>query len=261
MHTMRSVNGLRYHLSSPLLFNSFESGTNVYKERQVLALRYQVYCHEKGFLPAECYPDRLERDDYDKFSTHIVACNRTGHVVGALRVVKPPHDIPFPFQEKCTNLFPSLHVPARQRCIEVSRLVISKAYRHRADDTLYEFSSCLLTEPDPLPKLDLPGNTEWKKLTHGVDRRRQDSTVLKGLFRKLYQYSHKHGFGYWYMAIDKSLARLLKSNFHFPLYPIGEETDYYGPVTPYIISLQQLDVDLSQANPSLLAWLQTVDSE
>jgi hypothetical protein len=37
--------------------------------------------------------------------------------------------------------------------------------------------------------------------------------------------------------------------------PIGMETDYYGPVTPYIADLRELEVRVGKSNPELLEWM------
>src|SRR5690606_32062710 len=38
-------------------------------------LRYQVYCRERGFLPAECYPDEIETDAFDAHAVHLGVLN------------------------------------------------------------------------------------------------------------------------------------------------------------------------------------------
>ena len=57
--------------------------------RAVFGLRYQVYCEERGFLPAERYPNRLESDEYDLHAAHFATFDQDGQVVAAARLV--PH--------------------------------------------------------------------------------------------------------------------------------------------------------------------------
>lgn len=39
-------------------------------KQKVFSIRYQVYCKELNFEPAENFPDGLERDIYDDRSIH-----------------------------------------------------------------------------------------------------------------------------------------------------------------------------------------------
>ena len=54
--------------------------------KNVLALRYKVYCEERGFEKPEDHPDGLERDEYDEYSVHFAAIEKgTQEVVGTIR--------------------------------------------------------------------------------------------------------------------------------------------------------------------------------
>ena len=69
----------------------------------------------------------------------------------------------------------------------------------------------------------------------------------------MYRYSVDHGIRYWYAAMERSLVRAL-SRFEFIFNPIGLETDYYGPVAPYLADLRELERRLDVSNPDLMAW-------
>ncbi|MFZ4701404.1 MAG: PEP-CTERM/exosortase system-associated acyltransferase [Candidatus Methylumidiphilus sp.] len=256
MQTMAAAVGASLLPSTYFSFKVFDSGTDAPKEKQVLALRYQIYCREMGFLPADKYPDHLECDEYDAFSTHIAACNQHGAVVGSLRAVKPPLGVPFPFQKYCHRLFADKVAPPRHKCSEISRLVVSKSYRHRIDDTILGISSHLVDDPAPLPVQTQYENVDRSLAERRRERRKHEPDILLGLIRHLYRYSKRHGVAYWYMAVDRSLARLLTNIFHFVLDPIGEQTDHNGTVTPYLLSLSRLEKDLVAADPEMFAWLQ-----
>lgn len=240
---------LKYQDSRYFNFFSFVAGTDTHNEELVFGLRYQVYCLERGFLPADDYPDGLERDEYDEFSTHIAAVNHSGLVVGSLRIVYPPDGIPFPFQQHCTRLFPGNIYPPSRDCIEISRLVISKVYRRRADDTPLGFSSKLLEETS-IQSVPVPSQEE------GGGRRKLHPEILMGLIREMYRQCKQLGVGYWYVAMESSLARLLQ-RIHFAFEPIGEVEDYYGPVAPYILSIARFEADIRLKSPDMYEWFQS----
>jgi N-acyl amino acid synthase of PEP-CTERM/exosortase system len=246
-------------LSSPYFrFKTIAADTDPSNEERIFALRYQVYCLERSFLPPENYPNGLEKDEYDAFSTHVAAYSMTGMLVGSLRLVMPPDGTQFPFQVHCTRLFANLAYPPNRECMEVSRFVISKLYRRRVGDTVFGVSQQLLEESS-LPKNAYDRRTSPRG---GADRRKfQQPEILLGIFREAYRHCKQQGIGYWYMALEKPLVRLLKRLFYFSLEPIGEPVDYYGPVTPCRLSMEHFDDALSRGAPVLFAWFQGVLKE
>jgi len=237
----------KYFDSKYFTFKTFRHGMDPGSEKLVFALRYQVYCLERGFLPVDDYPDGLECDEYDEHSTYVVAINQSNIVVGALRVVAPPEGIPFPFQTHCTRLFNRPALPSARDCVEVSRVVVSKVYRRRADDTSYGFSTALLDAP-PLSAIITPSQADSRRKLH--------PDILLGILRHAYQYCKEVGVGYWYVAIEPSLARMLR-RINFAFEAIGEEEDYYGPVTPYILAIDKFESDVSRNCPAMFNWFQS----
>lgn len=71
----------------------------------------------------------------------------------------------------------------------------------------------------------------------------------------MYQHSVRAGIRYWYAAMERPLARVLE-RMGFPFEQVGPETDYFGPVTPYMADLRRLEVLVGGRNPALLAWMQ-----
>jgi hypothetical protein len=53
-------------------------------------------------------------------------------------------------------------------------------------------------------------------------------------------------------AMEQSLRRLF-ARFHFPFHQIGPSVDYYGPVAPFLLDLDELDGALYEKAPWLLA--------
>ena len=238
-------------------FKNFAAGTDPANEEQMFELRYQVYCLERAFLPPEDYPNGLEHDAYDAFSTHIAAFSLAGLMVGGLRLVTPSDRESFPFQAHCTELFANRTNPPNHECAEISRLVISKLYRRRAGDSLFGVPLQLMEE-SPVP----PAAVDRRKTQRGdSDRRKMQPEILLGLLRQVYRHCKLQGIGDWYMAMERSLTRLLERMFYFSVEHIGEQADYYGPVTPCILSMEHFDRALSRGDPVLFAWFQDALSD
>ena len=238
-------------------FKIFSAETDPIDERLVFALRYQVYCLERFFLPVENYPNGIEQDEHDACSTHIAAYNLSGLLVGSLRLVKPFNGSLFPFEEHCTELFTDREYPRRDQCAEISRLVISKLYRRRTNDTVYGVSSQLVEEcPD-----DRSINDRRKEKRDDSERRKLQPEILLGLLKHVYLHSKQLGISHWYMAVEKPLVRLLQRLLFFSLEPIGEQADYYGPVIPCILSVEYFEEALSNGDPVLFAWFQEASTQ
>ncbi len=196
--------------------------------RRAQALRYQVYCLECQFLSPDDYPDGLESDAYDATAAHFYAYDEKNELVGYVRLIRPDTKQRFPFQDHCHTSTDKATLPLPGRAGEISRLMVRHDYRR------------------------LRGNPV------AGERRHEALQVMLGLYRQMYAYSRTHGIGYWYAAMERALARSLQ-RLHFGFNAIGPQTDYYGPVAPYLAHLQTLESQLGVRDPDLLAWLQQPD--
>ena len=195
-------------------------------------LRYQVYCHERGFLPAANYPDQQEIDKYDRHSTHFGVLNNRGELVATARLVEQS-EAGLPMLEHCA-IVPAdtlLHYP-KEGVVEVSRLAVSRNYNRRSGDGFYS-----LQGPDP------------DTVTH---ERRLGGEIVLALYKVLYQASKVRGHTHWLMAMEKSLRRLL-TRYGFPFVPIGPESDYYGLVAPYSMNFAEFDAVITSGRIPILA--------
>jgi len=68
----------------------------------------------------------------------------------------------------------------------------------------------------------------------------------------MYQFSKRQGLTHWLAAMEKTLLRLLH-RYQFGFKPIGPEVDYYGPVTPYLAEIAQMEEGVRQRHPELFA--------
>ena len=131
----------------------------------------------------------------------------------------------FPLFLHCT-IFPGeteLYRP-EHTVVEVSRLSVSRKYRRRKEDGAY-------------------GDQGAPPLRVGDERRGEHAEYGGALIVSLYsvyQASKRHGITQWLAAIEISLRRLL-AKYGFPLRLIGPETDYFGPVAPYLMALTEFD--------------------
>ncbi len=58
--------------------------------RESYRLRYRIYCLERKWLHPENYPEKEERDDFDRVSAHFIALDKDRDVVGTIRLILPP---------------------------------------------------------------------------------------------------------------------------------------------------------------------------
>lgn len=199
-------------------------------------LRYEVYCLECAFLPADRYPDQLESDHYDAEAAHFGSFNSTGDLVGYVRLLHPNAELKLPLQVHCPDLLPGCHMPRAAHSAEISRLMVRKDYRRRRGDLLAGVAA--LRDP-----------------TSAEDERRNPSPqIMLSLYRELFRHSLDIGLKHWFAAMERPLARVL-ARMGFSFHQVGAVGDYFGPVAAYKADLQELQVRVGAVNPELLRWL------
>jgi N-acyl amino acid synthase of PEP-CTERM/exosortase system len=214
--------------------------------KEILRLRYEVYCLECHYLDAREYDEGLETDSYDIRSYHVGAHNLEGLLVGTVRLVFASEAEVFPFEEHC-KVFDDFDFPPRAQCAEVSRLVVRKDFRRRPGDSLQGVSK------EFQEKGKVEDISPLKEHKPGPHRRSSSPQILLGMYREMYRHSRKAGIRYWFAAMEKGLARSLgKMGFHFVA--VGPEGDYYGPVAAYVVDLWELHDNLRHANEFLACW-------
>ena len=204
-------------------------------------LRYQVYCLECGFLEPGDYAEQRESDEHDVNSSHFCASNLRDEMVGYVRLVRADALQTFPFQSHCTALLDGAVLSPPTESAEISRLMVRQDYRRRVGDIV-------------------PGvNVESDVIRPAHDLRANSPQILLSLYRQMYAYSLENGIRYWYAAMERSLARVL-TRMNFSFRQIGPQTDYYGPVAPYMADLRELEDRVGQSNPALLAWMHNIEN-
>lgn len=207
---------------------------------QSFGLRYQVYCLERAFLNPEHYLNHMEIDTFDAYALHFGTMNLEGELVGTARLVQDSV-AGFPLLQHC-SIFPSeteLYRP-ENTVVEVSRLSVSRKYRRLKIDGPYGDHSA-------------PGVYAGKE--RRGEHAQNEGELIVSLYRALYQASKRHGITHWLAATERSLHRLL-AKFAFPFRLIGPQTDYFGPVAPYLMDVSEFDqVILSHKKPLLDEFL------
>jgi N-acyl-L-homoserine lactone synthetase len=185
-------------------------------------LRYQVYCIERGFLSAEEYPDGRECDEFDRHSLHLGVVDAQGALLATARLVKV-NMIGLPLFRHCQIYARESELyQESNRVAEISRVCVSRELRQR-----------------------------------GIG----GASVAITLYRAIYQASKRNGFTHWLVATEPSLQRLLAS-LQVPFREVGPQTDYYGPVAPYLVDLSQWDQTiLSGSLPALHSFLDGLEPE
>ena len=205
--------------------------------RRIYQLRYQIYCQERGFLPTADYPDGLESDPYDAQAAHFCSFNLKNELVGYVRLVRPNGLQTFPFQSHCPILLEGVTLPPPLESGEVSRLMVHPNYRRRRGDTMAGV------------------NLQSEKGTPEHEMRSQSPQILLSLYRQIYGFSRTDGVRYWYAAMERYLAQVL-IHLDFGFHQIGLQTDYYGPVSPYLADLYETEKRVGKSHPELLDWMQ-----
>jgi N-acyl amino acid synthase of PEP-CTERM/exosortase system len=218
-------------------FRRLKSSDGLWDEVQ--QLRYAVYCLECKYLDAAKFPDERESDEYDPYSVHFAATNERKEMVATLRLVRDSR-LGFPLEQHAGSLSPDYHRLPRERTAEISRLILARSYRRRANDGLYGQE---LGDPEK----DAQAKAE------ATYRRSQYPLILFGLFKEMYLESVRMGLEYWVAAMETSLQRML-SKFGLGLQQVGEPMSYYGQVIPYYVSIRQLEQFVMESRPDVFQF-------
>lgn len=201
-------------------------------------LRYEAYCERQKFLDASEYPERYERDQFDRNSLHVgIIHDQTQVMTATARIVygKSQFDAPpLPLYEHCSVDRKYQNFLDKTRYVgEISRFVMSPA----ALDRILEFTS--REQEGPV------GQGPSSKY-------RVSLPAILTLYKSIYQASRINGIAVLVAAMEQSLRRLV-TRFRFPFHQIGPEVDYFGPVAPFLLDLDELDDVLFDEAPWLLA--------
>ncbi len=205
-------------------FDVLVADTDSLKE-QVYGIRYEVYCEEFAYEPKEAFPDKLERDVFDEYSTHCLIVHRqSGVAAGCVRLVNGSPEHLLPIEAHCAEAVDSAHLADlqvhRHESSELSRLAVRKAFRRRHGET----------------KTPLGGRL-------GSEFARNETRVFPLIAVAAYMAAcavgeltgRKRG----YAMMEPFLPRLLRRS-GIAFTSIGEPMDYHGMRAPYMTDVARV---------------------
>ena len=200
--------------------------------RQAHELRFQVYCLEMtDFEKASEHPDGLEKDVYDARSVHGLLLHRkTGQATGTVRLVLPRLDAPEQsFAIHAVSDHPTLkdhrEFPPFTTA-EVSRFCISRQFRRRATDTLYD-----------------------QKENDSTGEGRSGPLMRLGLIQVLLQMSAQYGITHWCAVMEPTLLRML-AGMAIRFNPIGPPVEYHGLRQPCSCNIAEILQAVKRERPA-----------
>jgi len=226
-------------------------------------LRYKVYCEEWGFEKPEKYPDRQETDEFDKHAVHFAAIDDSDKVVGTVRLILFSSD-GFPLEKHC-DIDSSAEGVSGEDMAEISRLVISKAYRKRTEDKYiygpdeerriiggydrYNYS----TNNNYRRSNDRYGNgrqSNGRLRNEMAAEKRNRHELVTSLYKAVYHESKRRRLTHWYAVMTKGLVLLL-NRYGIRFRAIADPVDYHGIRTPYLGEIQKIEQEVSDEKPEI----------
>src|SRR3972149_11493199 len=149
----------------------------------ITRLRYDVYCLECKYLDAAQHPNGREIDEFDPHSIHFASTNERSEMVSTLRLVLDS-PLGFPLEHHAGTLSEEFRRLPRDKTAEISRLILAKSYRRRANDGLYGEE---LGDPEK----------EAAARAEASYKRSQYPLILFRLFKEMYMESLSRGLEDW----------------------------------------------------------------
>jgi len=188
---------------------------------QVFRLRYQVLCIEKRLpdFDFKHYPNRLEKDDYDSHSAHILLRHRSSNeFIGTVRLIladtmRPQKKLPIELHGQLDPALCDIQALPRRRMAEISRFLITEQFDRRKGNRRERTGS----DHNVISR---------EKDRRGGDRRSEVNIAL-ALVAGVMRMSANHDIRYWFSVMDPSLNRLL-GFYGLGFDPIGPPVNYHG---------------------------------
>ena len=175
--------------------------------RTAQAIRYQVYCLERGFESACAHGDCLERDAFDQAAAHSLIFHRpTSDAIGTARLILPRSDAMLPFEQLVAEngLHARDYVPLRTSA-EVSRFAISNQFRRSRTD----------------------GEFAADDVRHKREPECRGILPCLGLVQEVTRQSLSLGLTHWVAVMEPKLLRMLAAiGIHFT--PVGPLVNHHG---------------------------------
>lgn len=193
----------------------------VHSEDLHFAVRYRVYCEERGFEDRQQFPEGLEHDRWDPFSfKFIVRCRLSGEYVAAMRLVRSSSG-QLPLHSHC-QVAPGwwTQLPG-QSIVELSRLCVLRSHS---------------------------GNFwDMKRAAKGAV---YEPGIFWGMVRAAFSVSQDEEIGQWYFLTTRALARRLQQcMIHTD--QVGEPCELNGTRHPYLVDVERSRQRIMTESPQL----------
>ncbi|PIE39403.1 MAG: PEP-CTERM/exosortase system-associated acyltransferase [Gammaproteobacteria bacterium] len=198
--------------------------------RELMRMRYAVYCEEFKYECAEEFPHQLEVDEFDAQAIHCLILHRsTKRSAGCVRIVASQGQSVLPVERYCSSALFSSHraaIPKNREVVnEVSRLAVAPEFRR--------FS---------------PGTKASKRFSKA--ERACLPLIACACYVAALVLSRMCGRNQSYAVMEPFLPRLLRrSGVHFER--AGEDLEYHGIRAPYTADG---DAVLNAISPDLRQW-------
>lgn len=180
----------------------------VHSEELHFAVRYRVYCEERGFEDQQQFPEGLEHDRWDPFSfKFIVRCRLTGEWVAAMRLVRTRGQLPL--HSHCQIAPGWWEQLSCESVVELSRLCVLSSH-----------------------------SANFWGMKRAVKDAPYEPGIFWGMVRAAFSISQDENIGYWYFLTTRALARriqqcMIKADL------VGESCELNGIRYPYLVDVEQ----------------------
>lgn len=224
---------------------SIEIANTPEQKELVYGVRYRVYCEEFNYEAVDKYPQRLEIDEYDKFSSHCLIMHReTGAPAGCVRLVPATvstgNDRELPLEKYCGSSLDATQVKElnldREKLCEISRLAVDTAFRRRTGETLTRYG-------------------EINGLHFSAQEQRTFSLIAVACFLAATAMTKMQDRTQVFAMMEPFLPRMMqRSGINFQR--IGKDMDYHGIRAPYFITTQSAIDNMQVELKDLYQWIQ-----
>jgi len=218
---------MQYPLSENFLryFDIAFAGSDALKS-EVFGIRYNVYCEEFGYEPADAFPDHEETDEFDTQALHALVTHKaSGLSAGCVRLVSPTGPggtDALPFEKNCAGSLNQEFIQGleldRSNVCEISRLAVDGVFRRRAGERVTRYG-------------------EVEGLDCSQQERRTFSMIAIACFLASTALTDIAGRTSVFAMMEPFLPRLLKRS-GIVFQRAGEDIDYHGMRAPYFITTQ-----------------------
>jgi N-acyl-L-homoserine lactone synthetase len=230
--------------------------------KDIYRLRYKIYCYEWGFEKPENHPDEIVTDAYDNNALHFAVKDDSQKTVGAISLILHSSE-GFPTEKYCELNFNRNEIPG-DSIAEISRFVIHRDYRRRAEDKYiygpdeerrsigsFNYSSNYSNNLSYIRRADDKFKPKSaRRPSESYSERRKRHEVVINLYKAIYQESKRRKITHWYAVMTKGIVILL-NKFGFIFQEIGDPVDYHGIRTPYLGDMEKIDQKIMQEHPEL----------